>query len=70
PAQVWTAPLQGPAQRAAGAVVRVEQHTAASLRRTFLPLREASPAGLWQRAVAKVRGWLKRLEAALKPANP
>ncbi len=70
PAQVWTVPLQASAQRAAGAVVRVEQYTAASLRRTFLPLREASPAGLWQRAVAKVRGWLKRLEAALKPANP
>ena len=69
-AQVWTVPLHGPAQRLTGAVVRAEQHTAASLRRTFLPLRETSPAGLWRRAVAKVRGWLERLEMALKPANP
>ncbi|HEX9008758.1 MAG TPA: zf-HC2 domain-containing protein, partial [Holophagaceae bacterium] len=70
PAQVWTAPLQGPAQRLTRVVVRTERHTAAALRRTFLPLRETAPAGLWRRAVAKVRGWLKRLEAALKPANP
>ena len=70
PAQVWTAPLQGPAQRLTRGVVRTERHTAAALRRTFRPLREPAPAGLWRRAVAKVRGWLKRIEAALKQANP
>ncbi len=69
PAQVWTAPLRAPAQRLTEAVLRTEQHTAASLRRTFRPLRETSPAGFWQRTLAKVRGWLKRLKTALKPAN-
>jgi hypothetical protein len=71
PALVQALSLKAPAQRVMGQVIQAEQRTSASLHRTFLPRVDAPPsAGFWQRASARVRGWLEWLRKVLKPSKP
>ncbi|HJW31976.1 MAG TPA: zf-HC2 domain-containing protein [Holophagaceae bacterium] len=75
----FVAPLKAPAQRVLGQIVVAEQRTLASVQRGLklgvATSKGEAPAGLWQRASQRVRGWLRQVRGAPQdkvpnPTNP